>query len=135
MTTTPSPPVPEDVAMALLDRFAAAYNRHDVEAIMSCMTDDCVYISYFGPDAFGEKFNGYEDVRRRVAAGLADFPDASWEIISHFVSGDRGVSEWIFRGKKQGSAESVERHGVDVFTFRSGRIGVKNTYQKWRQPK
>jgi hypothetical protein len=44
------------------------------------------------------------------------------------------VSEWIFRGTKRGTAEQSERQGLDVFTFRNGKIQIKNTYQKWRQP-
>jgi steroid delta-isomerase-like uncharacterized protein len=121
-------------AIALLDSFADAYNRHDVEAIMAHMADDCAFFSYFGPDAWGERFVGRDKVRQRVAAGLADFPDASWEVIGHFVSGDRGVSEWTFRGTKRGTTELVERAGIDVFTFKDGKIQIKSTYQKWRLP-
>jgi len=124
----------EAETIALLDSFADAYNRHDVDAIMAHMTDDCVFISFFGPEVCGEKFVGRDKVRQRVAAGLADFPDARWDIIAHFASGDRGVSEWIFRGTKRGTAEQTERQGLDVFTFRNGKIQIKNTYQKWRQP-
>jgi len=124
----------EAETIALLASFADAYNRHDVEAIMAHMTDDCVFISYFGPDVCGESFVGRDKVTQRVAAGLADFPDARWEIIGHFVSGDRGVSEWIFRGTKRGTVEHLERQGLDVFTFRNGKIQIKNTYQKWRKP-
>lgn len=124
----------EAETIALLDSFADAYNRHDVDAIMAHMTEDCVFVSFFGPDICGEKFEGRDKVRKRVAAGLADFPDARWDIIGHFVSGDRGVSEWIFRGTKRGTAEHSERQGLDVFTFRDGKIQIKDTYQKWRQP-
>jgi len=121
-------------ALALLDAFADAYNRHDVEGIMALMTEDCVFLSYFGPEACGERFAGRASVRRRVAAGLADFPDARWDPVSHFVSGNRGVSEWTFRGTRRGTTEPIERRGLDVFTFRDGKIQTKDTYQKWRQP-
>jgi hypothetical protein len=125
----------EAETIAMLDSFAAAYNRHDVEAIMAHMTDDCVFVSFFGPDVCGERFEGRDKVRQRVASGLADFPDARWDIIGHFVSSNRGVSEWIFRGTKRGTTERAERQGLDVFTFRNGKIQIKNTYQKWRQPR
>ncbi len=119
--------------LALLNRFAVAYNRHDVDAIMACMSDDCKFISYFGPDICGEAFSGFDAVRARVSQGLADFPDAHWEEINHFVSGNRGVSEWIFRGRRHGQGPLIEREGVDIFTLRGGRIAVKNTFHKWRQ--
>jgi ketosteroid isomerase-like protein len=121
-------------AVTLLEMFADAYNRHDIDGIMALMTPDCSFLSYFGPEACGERFEGFARVRQRVAAGLADFPDARWEDLNHFVSGDRGVSEWMFRGRRRGTTEQIERWGVDIFTFKNGRIHVKNTYQKWRRP-
>ena len=126
-------PMEPSVAVALLTSFADAYNRHDVDAIMAHMTQGCEFLSYFGPDACGERFVGFDKVRQRVAAGLADFPDARWEDANHFVSGHRGVSEWTFRGTRRGTSELVERCGLDVFTFKNGKIHIKNTYQKWRQ--
>jgi reactive intermediate/imine deaminase len=120
--------------LAILDAFAGAYNRHDVEGIMGFMTPDCSFLSYFGPDPCGERFVGADRVRERVAAGLRDFPDARWEDVRHFVSADRAISEWTFRGTRRGTSEQVERRGCDVFTFRDNKIHVKDTYQKWRQP-
>jgi reactive intermediate/imine deaminase len=119
---------------AVLDAFASAYNRRDVDGIMSLMTVDCSFVSYFGPEACGERFVGRDAVRKRVAAGLEDFPDARWEEVRHFVDGDRAISEWIFKGTRRGTSELIERCGCDVFTFRDGKIHVKDTYQKWRQP-
>jgi ketosteroid isomerase-like protein len=123
-----------EAAIALLDAFADAYNRHDVDGIMRLMTEDCTFVSYFGPEPFGERFVGAENVRRRVAAGLQDFPDAKWYDLHHFVSGDRGLSQWTFVGTRRGTSERVERCGCDIFTFRNGKIHVKDTYHKWRQP-
>jgi enamine deaminase RidA (YjgF/YER057c/UK114 family) len=122
-------------ALTLLDQFAEAYNRHDVDGIMALMTDDCSFVSYFGPDACGQRFVGAAAVRKRVAAGLEDFPDARWDITQHFVSNDRGVSEWTFRGTRRGASTPVERQGCDVFTFRYGKIHIKDTYQKQQAPK
>ena len=34
---------PQEVTFEFLDAFADAWNRHDVDAIMSAMTDDCVF--------------------------------------------------------------------------------------------
>ena len=121
-------------ALKLLEAFADAYNRHDVDGIMALMARDCMFLSYFGPDACGERFEGFEKVSQRVAAGLADFPDAHWDDLNHFVSGNRGVSEWTFRGTRRGTAERIERCGVDIFTFTDGKIHIKNTFHKWRQP-
>lgn len=117
----------------LLDDFAAAYNRHDVDGIMRLMTEDCVFCSFFGPESWGERFVGAANVRVRVASFLKDFPDAKWSDVRHFASGDRGVTEWIFTGTRRATGERAERHGCDVFTLRDNKIYIKDTYQKWRQ--
>ncbi|MEZ2126640.1 MULTISPECIES: Rid family hydrolase [unclassified Sinorhizobium] len=120
--------------LKVLHEFADAYNRHDVDAIMEFMTEDCSFISYFGPEPFGERFEGAEMVRRRVVSFLQDVPDARWENARHFVSGDRGVSQWTYSGTRNGTKEKVTREGCDLFTFRGDRILVKDTYQKILQP-
>lgn len=118
--------------MALLDEFARRYNRHDVDAIMACLAEDCVFVSFFGTEPFGERFTGADSVRRRIASFLADWPDARWDDATHFVAGDRGVSEWRFSGTRRGTDQRVVRHGCDLFTFRADKILIKDTYQKWR---
>lgn len=47
------------------------------------------------------------------------------------MSGDRGVSEWIFTGTTA-EGKRVEDNGCDVFTFRNGKIAVKSSYFKNR---
>ncbi len=117
----------------ILDEFAAAYNRHDVDAILSHMTEDCEFVSYFGSEPDGERFRGKETVRKRVVSFLIDYPDARWINVRHFVSGDRGVSEWTFTGTRKGTTDRLERCGCDVFTLRDGKIAIKDSYHKWRQ--
>lgn len=113
--------------------FAEAYNHHDVESIMGYMSDDVSFVSFFGPDACGERFEGREAVRQRVEAGLEAIPDGKWLDARHFVAGERGVSEWTFRATGPDGG-TIERNGVDLFTFIGNRIRVKDTYQKLVQP-
>jgi len=42
-------------------------------------------------------------------------------------------SEWRFTGTG-GDAKKVEVNRCDVFTFRDGKIAVKNSYRKIRTP-
>ena len=121
--------------LVLLDEFARRYNQHDVDAIMECMTDDCVFVSFFGTEPFGDRFTGADRVRERVASFLEDWPDARWDDARHFVAEDRGFTEWRFTGTMSGTNQPVERYGCDLFTFRADKIYVKDTYQKWRLDK
>ena len=120
--------------IALLERFADAWNRHDLDALMSMMTDDCVFESSAGPDVNGQRSEGKDAVRAAYAAVFAAFPDAQWANPRHFIAGDRGVSEWTFTGTKSDGTR-VEVNGCDVFTFRDGSIAIKNSYRKNRPPK
>ena len=116
-----------------LQAFADAWNRHDVEALMSFMTDDCVFEASAGPDVCGARYVGREAVRAGFAEVWKTYPDAQWLSPRHFVCGDRGVSEWIFTGTRADGAR-VEVNGCDVFTFRDGKIALKNSYRKNHPP-
>ena len=114
-----------------LEAFAAAWNRHDIDALMSFMTHDCVFEASAGPEVCGTRYEGREAVRRGFAQVWATFPDAHWGNARHFVNGDRGVSEWTFTGTRRDGSR-VEVNGCDLFTFRDGKIALKNSYRKNR---
>ena len=122
--------IPE-VTIEVLQAFAEAWNRHDGEALMSFMTEDCVFEASAGPDVCGTRYAGRETVRAGFADVWATFPDAHWSHARHFVQGERGVSEWTFTGTRAGGTR-VEVHGCDVFTFRDGKISLKDSYRKSR---
>lgn len=119
------------VTTETLQAFAEAWNRHDVDALMSFMTEDCVFEASAGSDVCGTRYVGRESVRAAFAEVWATFPDARWDAARHFVREERGVSEWTFRGTRADGSR-VEVHGCDLFTFRDGRILVKNSYRKNR---
>jgi steroid delta-isomerase-like uncharacterized protein len=119
------------VTIEMLQAFADAWNAHDIDALMSFMHDDCVFETAAGPDACGARHVGRGAVRAAFAAAWNNFPDAQWRNARHFVAGERGVSEWTFTGTAADGAR-VEANGVDVFTFRDGKILVKNAFRKDR---
>ena len=121
----------DQVTVEALQRFADAWNRHDIDAIMSFMTDDCVFEASFGPDVSGMRSLGQAAVRAAFAKAWETYPDAQWKNPVHFVSGDRGLSEWTFSGTSA-DGKRIEVLGCDVFTFRGGKIAVKNSFRKNR---
>ena len=121
------------VTVEILQAFADAWNRHDIDALMSFMTDDCVFEASAGPEVCGARSEGQEAVRNAFAEVWATYPNAHWGNASHFVAGDRGVSEWTFSGTRSDGTK-VEVHGCDLFAFRDDKIWVKNSYRKNRPP-
>ena len=119
------------VTTEMLQAFAEAWNRHDIDALMSFMAEDCVFEASAGPDVFGTRYAGRDAVRAGFAEVWATFPDAKWSNARHFVREDRGVSEWTFTGTRADGTR-VEVQGCDLFTFRDGRISLKNSYRKNR---
>ena len=122
--------VAPDVTVQMLERFGDAWNRHDVDAIMSFMDADCAFETTAGPEPCGKRYEGRERVRAAFERVFAMFPDARFGDARHFVAGDRGLSEWRFTGTREGV--KIEVDGCDVFTFRNGRIAVKSSYFKQR---
>ena len=120
------------VAIKDLDRFfEQGWNAHDVDVLMTFMADDCVFETAGGPEPFGSRHHGRERVREGFRGVFSRFPDAHFHDARHFVSGDRGVSEWTFTGTSP-DGRKVEVNGCDLFTFRGDKIALKSSYFKNR---
>ena len=121
-------------SLALLERFAEAWNRHDLDALMSMMTDDCVFEASAGPEVDGHRSEGKPAVRAAYAAVFETFPDAHWANARYFIAGDRAVSEWTFTGTHT-DGRRVEVNGCDLLTIRDGKVAIKNSFRKNRVAK
>ena len=119
------------VTVEVLQAFADAWNRHDADALMSFMAEDCVFEASAGPDVCGTRYSGTAEVRAGFTEVWHTFPDAHWGHARHWIAGDRGVSEWTFTGTRADGTH-VEVHGCDLFTFHHGKIALKNSYRKNR---
>jgi ketosteroid isomerase-like protein len=122
---------PHTVSTAMLIAFNEAWNRHDIDALMTFVTDDCVFDTVSGPDPWGVRHVGCEAVQMAFEQAWRTFPDARWTNGRHFVCGDRGVSEWLFTGTRPDGSR-VEASGCDLFTFREGKIAIKSAFRKDR---
>ena len=119
------------VTVQFLETFSKAWNDHDIETLMSCMTSDCEFHAPAGTNEFGSSFKGYDAVKTAFQMAWTNFPDAQWLRADHFVCGDKAVTESTFCGTKPDGTR-VEARMVDVFTLRDGKILVKNAFRKDR---
>ena len=88
------------VNVKVLHDFADTWNRHDIESLMSFMTNDCVFHAVAGPDVLGRTFVGRDAVRSGFQLAWQTCPDSAWMDGVHFVAGDRGISESTFCGTR-----------------------------------
>lgn len=113
----------------LLIDFGQTFNRHDADALVAMMTEDACFYTAAGEAVYGNKISGRNAIKSAFASVWEAMPDARWEAGDIFIYENRGLAEWVFSGTgKNGS--HTEAQGCDVFTFRDGKISVKNAFRK-----
>lgn len=110
-----------------------AFNRHDIDAIMVWFAPDCVFNTVGGAASCGTRIEGADGIAAAFCGVWAAMKDARWDHHSHFVHGDRAVSEWTFTGTN-GDGTRIEAEGCDLFTLRDGKIVKKQAFRKQRPP-
>jgi ketosteroid isomerase-like protein len=118
-------------AKQMLTSIAAGYDRHDPDAILAHFSDDAVFESPRGPDPWGKRYVGKQEIRTAIMGRFAGIPDVRYRDDEHFVDGDRGASEWTLSGTTT-EGERLEIHGCDLWTFRDGKVAKKDSYWKLR---
>ena len=111
----------------VVERFNEAFNRHDVEGIMQCMTGDCVFENT-RPVPDGTRLVGQAAVRRFWEEFFARSPQARFDTEDLFAAGDRCVVRWTYHWVREGKAGHVR--GVDLFRVRNGQVAEKLSYVK-----
>ena len=120
------------VTMELLDEIQDGFNRHDLEAILSHFTDDCVWLMARGPDApDGRRCRGKSEIGAVLKTRYGEIPDMRWEEMRHWiVDQSKAISEWTVRGTPTGG-QPFEYLGCDLWEFRDGYVTKKDTYWKF----
>lgn len=123
----------DDPQVDVLREVIDAFNRHDLDAIMSHFAEDCVFEAPRGPDRYGRRFVGKAEVRRGLAARFEGIPNVHYSDDNHFACGARGVSEWTITGTTVDGV-TVDVRGCDIWTFDSdGLVARKNSFWKLRE--
>ncbi len=110
--------------------FVAAWSRRDIDALMTFIADDCVYVTTTGPDP-GTSYIGKEQVREGFQAVL--YGDAEGGAASEFgplfICDNNGVLEWSST-YKDATGKSVFLRGCDLFAFEGELIVRKDAFRK-----
>jgi steroid delta-isomerase-like uncharacterized protein len=124
-----------DELQAFIDRYNNAWNRHDVDAIVSMHTDDSVFENH----VTGDVNVGREAIGRAITGIFSVFPDLEFEGRRQYIREDLVVQEWTARGTHLGkmtrasievepTGRSVEYRGMDVIPIRDGLVARKDVY-------
>jgi ketosteroid isomerase-like protein len=108
---------------AIINAFNEAFGRHDVDAVMALMTDDCIFENTL-PIPDGERHVGQTAVRAFWNKFFQDTPRAAFETEEVVVAGDRATVLWRF--------DWGDGHirGIDLFKVRDGKVAEKLSYVK-----
>ncbi len=92
----------DDPVLDLMDRFTAALNSHDLDAVAALVTDDIVFEST-SPPPDGTRYEGRDVVRQIWAEMLAATPQARFSVEEQFSDGSgRGApDERVHRGSEE----------------------------------
>jgi ketosteroid isomerase-like protein len=119
----------QTVTVETLRQLVAAFNRHDLDAVMSFFADDCVLEMPRGPQPWGQRYVGKAEVRKGLASRFEGLPDVHYSDDEHWVFDDRAVSQWTLTGTTK-EGRKIRVRGCDLLQFRNGKIIRKDSYWK-----
>jgi ketosteroid isomerase-like protein len=119
----------QSVTVETLEQMLAAFNRHDLDAILTFFAEDAVLEMPRGSDPWGTRLVGKPAVREGLASRFAGIPDVHYAEDHHWVSGNRGTSEWLLTGTTT-AGDRIAVRGCDLWEFRDGLITRKDSYWK-----
>ena len=121
--------VEHDGTLRVIREVTAAFDRHDLDGILRHFSDDAVFEGPRGPDRWGQRFVGKDQIREAFAGRFSVIPDVRYRDDEHFVDGDRGASEWTLSGTTTEGLR-IDVRGCDLWTFRGGQIVKKDSFWK-----
>ena len=117
------------VTTATLKDILDAFNRHDLDAIMAFFAEDCSFDFPRGPEPYGQRFIGKDQVRKALSGRFEGIPDVHYGQDSHWVAGTKGLSEWTLTGTTS-SGTHLELRGCDIWEFENEKVKRKDSYWK-----
>ena len=124
----------EQALRATIDRYNAAWNDHDLGAIMAMHAPDMVFENHTA----GESAKG-EEARAHIGSIFATWPDIAFSTRRLYVREGLVVQEWtatathtetMRRGDlvAEPTGQRVEWDGLDVIPFEDGMVKRKDVY-------
>jgi len=118
-----------------IDRYNAAWNSHDVDAIVGMHTDDSIFENH----TTGDVNVGREAIGAAIQGIFTVFPDLEFETRRQYLRDDLVIQEWTARGTHLGkmtraglevepTGKNVEYRGMDVIPISDDLVARKDVY-------
>ncbi|HKN38152.1 MAG TPA: ester cyclase [Acidimicrobiia bacterium] len=111
--------------LQLIEQHMKAWSSGDIDGILACFTEDCV----FEDMALPARFEGQDALREFAVAVFAALPDFHWSPTTMFGDGARVCTESHFTGTQTGDFPGIPATGkaadipcLSVDEIRDGRI-------------
>ncbi len=104
----------------LLDRFYAAFDRHDGDTMAACYTPDAMFADAVFPDLSGTE----PGTMWRMLTGRSK--DLTVELVDRAAAGDTGSAHWIARYTFSQTGRPVVNDVQSTFRFRDGLIAEQH---------
>jgi len=104
-----------------LERFFAAVNRNDMQAITQDFDPQIVRVEPEGFPTAGT-YRGIAEVQAHVTKGRGTWAEGTCEPERFRVNGDKVVAYLHVRVRLKGSTEWIDARFADGFVFRAGKI-------------
>jgi len=109
----------------LIEQHLKAWSSGDIDGILACFTEDCVFEDL----ALQSAFEGHDALREFAVAVFAAVPDFQWNATTVFGDGGRFCTESHFTGTQTGDFPGIPATGkavdipcLSVDEIRDGRI-------------
>ena len=114
--------------MNLVERFAEAFNRLDVDGLLACFTADATYRDlFYGPHA------GQAALRGMFERMFREGRDYRWSMDTIVMDDRRAAAEWTFSytataAVPRSEGRSVRFSGMSIFELEGGRVRAYREY-------
>jgi ketosteroid isomerase-like protein len=112
-----------------MDEIVAAFNEHDADRVAGYFAKDGAMVLAAGPDIWGKRITGPNDIRAALAARFTAVPDIRWIDGKTWIVGNKVLSEWRVQGTPK-EGKPLDCVGCDLWEFEGGKIKKKDTYYK-----
>jgi hypothetical protein len=110
----------------VLQRMSDAINAHDVDAFVSCLTNDYQGEQPLHPES---ALIGLAQVRENWTALFAKVPDLRATLVASTIDDDFAWAEWHWQGTRT-SGSALNLRGVSVTGLRNGIIAWARIYME-----